>query len=991
MAALARRHAARGDGARRRGRARVALARLGPSLGVTLVELGVAPDGVVHAALRRIGRPPAAARARVRPIDVVVPIHDARAETIACLESVLAHATGDWRLVPVDDASTDATLVAWLDALAAREPRVQLLRNPQNRGFVGTANRGMRAAGERDVVLLNSDTIATPGFLDGLEAAAYAGDAPALVSPLSNNATILSVPEWCRPNPLPPGWELDDFAALVRRASPLLRPSLPTAHGFCMYVPAAVRDAVGLFDEEAFGRGFGEENDLCERARAAGFPSRCADDVLVWHAGHASFGAEAADELTRSHFATLHARHPEYLPRVAAFVEANPLAPVQGSIRLALRRPHADVPALLCVLHASFDHPAGGTEHHVRDLVAALRLPRVVVAAPEWDAIALTEVFDGDLDGAVHYRLPLAEPSRRFQLARADVTRAMREIVPLFGVGAAHLHQLCGWPVSVWRELHDLGVPFVATFQDFYPVCPNVNLWDAPSDRLCCLAAPGEGPDPEACLRHAFAVFGQAVEQPLAWREAHRAEFRALLAHAERVFFPAQRTHDIVARFQPADPARWVVEPHGYLEPTRRATPDPRRRPLNIALLGEIAYPIKGSRHYEPLIARTRDLPLAWHVFGEAERFGFADRLRALGLGSRLHLHGRYHRDEICERLSAADIDLVVFLPPWPETFSYTLSEALIAGVPVVVTDQGALTERVHASGAGIVVRNVDEAVVALTRLVEEDGALATIARAAQRYRHRSLPEMAAAYAPVYRDLLGRGPRPSALDADDRLRLVTLHRQPSTVPPAPAAVALPPALPHYGRAWYRLYVRVAGLVPTALRRWARERVASRWWRTVRALPFGQASAPVSPNDGLELVGRTRGRAAYRVLHDDPAFVFTAGPFRARDVRVIRFAMRCEARGDLFAQVFWSHGASEAFSEDKSLRIPIVAGDGQWHDYTVLIDESDRRAVWDAGEEIVHLRFDPLNAPGLVELGVLHLCTPAANGRNGADQGDGARP
>jgi GT2 family glycosyltransferase/glycosyltransferase involved in cell wall biosynthesis len=904
-----------------------------------------------------------------RPVDIVVPIFNARADVVACLESVLRHARGDWRLVPVDDASTDAMLAVWLDDLARREPRVRLLRNDENQGFVGTANHGMREADGRDVLLLNSDTVVSEGFLAGLQGAAYAGDGPAIASPLSNNATILSVPEFCADNPLPRGYSLDEFAALVAGTSLRRRTVLPTAHGFCMYVPAIVMETIGLFDQTHFGRGFGEENDLCERSRAAGFPSVVADDVYVWHSGGASFG-EAAALLTREHAETLRMLHPEYLPRVARFVEENPLAPVQANLQLALHRRATDVPALLCMLHSSFDVPGGGTEHHVRDLVQGARLPRVVVAAPAPDGIHLTEVFDGRLDEAVRYRIPLAEPPVRFMLERPEMEEAVRTIVDLFGIGAVHLHQLCNWPVRVWRTLAELGVPYVATFQDFYPVSPNVNLFDVASNRLCCLEADG---DCTACLANAFRTFGlEPPADPAAYLARHRAEFRGLFDGAERVFFPAMRTRDIVTRFQPIEPPRAMVIPHGYLEPSRRARPQPRRRPLNVALLGEVAYPIKGSRNHLPLMERTRDLPIAWHVFGEAERFGYADALRAIGLRSRLLLHGWYQRDAIFERLAAAEIDLVVFLPPWPETFSYTLSEALVAGVPVIVSDQGALPERVRADGVGVVVGNVDEAVAAVERLLAHPEELETLAAAAQRFRHRSLAEMADAYRPIYTELLGRAPAPTPLGLEARRQLAALHgaATPRAVTPPEATV---PALPHYHRRWYQYYRHIAHLVPEPLRRWGREQVVARWWRTVRALRFGASQAKP---DGLELVHTGGGRVTYRALHADPSFVLEVAPFRSSDVRVIRFGMRYEAPGATHAQVYWAHRTGEPFTEDKSLVIPLTNGDGGWREYAVMIDQSDRRATWDDGDEIRHLRFDPINAAGTVELAEFRLCAPA---------------
>src|SRR6185436_8913893 len=146
--------------------------------------------------------------------------------------------------------------------MASEHSNVIVLHNAENVGFVKTANRGLRGAKGRDVLLLNSDTEVFEGFLERLVACAHSNDRIGLVSPLSNNATILSVPEFCRQNELPPRMTAKDVARLVADSSRQLRPDIVTPHGFCLYLKASLLADVGVFDEEHFGRGFGEENDL---------------------------------------------------------------------------------------------------------------------------------------------------------------------------------------------------------------------------------------------------------------------------------------------------------------------------------------------------------------------------------------------------------------------------------------------------------------------------------------------------------------------------------------------------------------------------------------------------------------------------------------------------------------------------------------------------------------------------------------------------------
>ncbi len=93
-------------------------------------------------------------------------------------------------------------MAAALDALAGQR-RITLIRHRRNLGFAASANAGMRAAAGRDVVLLNSDTLVAPGWLEELREVAYGAADIGTVTPLSNDATILSYPDPPGGNPVP--------------------------------------------------------------------------------------------------------------------------------------------------------------------------------------------------------------------------------------------------------------------------------------------------------------------------------------------------------------------------------------------------------------------------------------------------------------------------------------------------------------------------------------------------------------------------------------------------------------------------------------------------------------------------------------------------------------------------------------------------------------------------------------------------------------------
>jgi GT2 family glycosyltransferase len=265
--------------------------------------------------------------------EVIVPVHDAYDYARGCL-AALSAASPEAQVLLIDDASTDARVLPALEAWVADSPLRRLLRQADNRGFVHTANLGI-ANTTRDIVLLNSDTEVTAGWLEALGRCLDADPAIATATPWTNNGEIASLPEFCARNPVPP-----DRDAVARSLQARVRPAypeIPTAVGFCMAISRRAIEHVGVFDEEAFGHGYGEENDFCMRAAAAGMRNVLCDDAYVVHHGGRSFGPLGrqpdADAMER-----LLALHPGYERLVARFIREDPLAPARREALRALRR-----------------------------------------------------------------------------------------------------------------------------------------------------------------------------------------------------------------------------------------------------------------------------------------------------------------------------------------------------------------------------------------------------------------------------------------------------------------------------------------------------------------------------------------------------------------------------------------------------------------------------------------------------------------------------
>jgi GT2 family glycosyltransferase len=209
-------------------------------------------------------------------VDVIIPVYRGLAETRACIESVLTASNETRReIVVVNDASPELDIARYLKAQSAAG-HITLIENEQNLGFVLSCNRAMMLHPDRDVVLLNSDTQVEKGWLDRMIACAEAAPGAASVTPFSNNATICSYPVMGKGNSINPASELAGLDATFARINAGKFVEIPTGVGFCMLMKRVAIDAVGALDAKAFGRGYGEENDWCQRLEPTPRPEKFA-------------------------------------------------------------------------------------------------------------------------------------------------------------------------------------------------------------------------------------------------------------------------------------------------------------------------------------------------------------------------------------------------------------------------------------------------------------------------------------------------------------------------------------------------------------------------------------------------------------------------------------------------------------------------------------------------------------------------------------------
>jgi GT2 family glycosyltransferase/glycosyltransferase involved in cell wall biosynthesis len=643
---------------------------------------------------------------RAKETDVVIPVYKGCDETLACLHSVLASrdANPGMHIHIINDASPDAALTKALRQLAATES-FTLHENEQNLGFVATVNRGMRLHDDRDVLLLNSDTVVSGNWLGRLRAAAYSADNIGTVTPFSNRATIFSLPLSNVDNDLPPGYSTQDLDDLCAQTNAGVVIEVPTAMGFCMFIRRAAIDDTGFFDEARFGRGYGEENDFSLRAAARGWRNVAACDVFVEHSGSVSFGTEKNTRI-QDNLVLLDSIYPDYHGRVQSFIRQDPLAAPRSRVIMTMMRRLSDR-FVLFVAHAW----GGGTEKALRDhseRLAAERRQVVILRAGASGTLRLECSCHGDSKPIVcEFPEGISMESLAAQLS-------------LLPIEEVHFHHTIGLPPSIWQLPGFLGVPYEVTVHDFFFICPRINLIDE-SGEYC-----GQ-PGPASCQRCVEeSIFEPGVEKPFrlagntieAWRTLHA----NALACARAVWTPSRSAKEHMQRYLPHLPM--TVRPHA--EP---AFVYQRRRwdgllPHHVAVIGAIG-PQKGSRLLLACAKRAlRDeLPLRFVVIGHT------DCDSAFASLPNVDITGPYLPEQLGDLIAKSRATTALFLSVGPETYCYTLTEAWRHGLHPVAVDLGAIAERINADRRGTVVgMNPRDICDGLMQAVDTSNSLSTTA-----------------------------------------------------------------------------------------------------------------------------------------------------------------------------------------------------------------------------------------------------------------------
>lgn len=288
-----------------------------------------------------------------------------------------------------------------------------------------------------------------------------------------------------------------------------------------------------------------------------------------------------------------------------------------------------------------------------------------------------------------------------------------------------HVHSPSSSVAAIVGAVANAAAALAITLHDHALVCENYQLLEL-GTRYCGI--PEDLGRCDRCLAH---VYGRETGRIETWRRA----MNRLAIAADRVVAPSSSVLAHALTIHPQLAERSTLLPWGVPPSSIACAPgsDPTQ-PLRVAVVGLHAK-VKGEDRLPKLLEACRALDVEWHFFGATEGASLRNLRRA---SPRVVIHGAYRRASLAERLSRARCDLALFASIAPESFSLSLSEVLAVGLPVIVSNLGALQERVVAGGFGWTFDPWEPEALART-LGDISSNRAMLAEAAQRVRQTSV------------------------------------------------------------------------------------------------------------------------------------------------------------------------------------------------------------------------------------------------------------
>ncbi len=341
-------------------------------------------------------------------------------------------------------------------------------------------------------------------------------------------------------------------------------------------------------------------------------------------------------------------------------------------------------PRVLFVVHNIIGNLRfGGVEVYLKHMCGALAdeyEPYYYMSSPHSHPYSAV-LYDGQGNSIHTYQF--STPITYWQLSNAEREHAFTSALTKLNISLVHFHHFIGHVPSLVEVAKVLGIPTVMTMHDYYSVCNEFMLLDF-NWRYC---HPDQIPlsQCDVCLldKHQILPGSQAARRTY-WDKILRS-MNALIFNTEGSreltarIYPSVATHqNVIILPVPMDPV-----------PVRPKAPLSDKEPMKVAVLGNFNRH-KGSNVIARIVPLMAGSNIEFHIFASSEWCSLLQKNEYLPY---VHVHGPYEPGQFPEVIHSCHVSLHMSI--WPETYCLTLTEAWDHGMVPIVSDIGALAERV--------------------------------------------------------------------------------------------------------------------------------------------------------------------------------------------------------------------------------------------------------------------------------------------------------
>lgn len=619
-----------------------------------------------------------------KPIDIIIPVYNGYEYLNPLFESLKKNTTLAYRLLVCDDKSSDERVVPFLENFVEKNTsiNIKLLKNEKNLGFIKTVNKLSKYA-DNHFVLLNTDTEVPTYWIERLMYPIFKMENIATTTPFTNAGTICSFPNYLEDNKILFEMDinkLDNYFKNVNFENTYIE--IPTGVGFCMGVNKELVDKIGMFDE-IFGKGYGEENDLCQRAIKNGYKNIHVPNLFVYHKHGGSFPSEEKKRLIETNLKTLNKKHNTFDKQVQTTIKNNSLELLRNIIyfKIASKEKYSSF---------IFDHNlGGGANHYLDDLIKEKIKKGEIVCLVRFD-------YNNTKD----YIIKIISDEKEFSYASTGIFNLM-DTLQCFSFNELFLNSFVSYPnvediLILISKIKTNKNKLIVPIHDYFPICPSYTLLN---DKTKYCEVPSDLKKCDICLKlhnGEFKAFEKETDIKN-WRSIWGDIFKI----TDKILCFSEASNIIFKKAYPQYFSKVIVIPHNIKGRYQKIYNQERIKKIDKNIIGVLGgiNEAKGAKVVKDLVKYIEKNKI------NAKVVLIGQISIQMQESDYFNCTGRYKIEELAKIVIEQNITQFFIPSIWPETFSYTTDEIMQLGYPLTVFNLGAPAERVKNYKLGKVIK----------------------------------------------------------------------------------------------------------------------------------------------------------------------------------------------------------------------------------------------------------------------------------------------